>query len=145
VAVRILIVDDSLTIREVVRKVVGQAGLDINQCFEACDGREALDKLSRDRFDLVIADLNMPRMDGLQMIRGVRECPATRGLPIVVLSAEGNDDTIREAMEAGANGYVLKPFTPEALAAQLRPLGLIPGDSATATIDEADLSNPEVF
>ncbi|MBN1868905.1 response regulator [Candidatus Sumerlaeota bacterium] len=144
-ALRILIVDDSLSIRQVVKKVMGQAGLDPNQCVEACDGREALDRLERDRFDLIVADLNMPRMDGLQMIRHIRETPATRAVPVIVLSAEGNDDTIRLAMEAGANGYVLKPFTPEVLASQIRPLGLTAEADTKTETDDTDPSDPQVF
>ena len=80
-------------------------------------------------------------MDGLRTLKHIMK---DNPLPVIMVSTEGSNERINEAMELGANGYVLKPFTPEALAAQLRPLGLMP-DGATATQDDVDLDDPDAF
>lgn len=140
--INVLIVDDSALIRQVVRKVVKQTGIQPDSFFEAGNGREALDIIAKNRVDLVLSDINMPRMDGLQMLLTLRRMKDKESLPVIVVSTEGSEDTMREAMKLGATGYVLKPFTAEALAEQLRPLGFL---TETPSEEDVDLSAPDAF
>jgi two-component system chemotaxis response regulator CheY len=142
VGINVLIVDDSALIRQVVRKVVKQTGIQPDSFFEAGNGREALDIIAKNRVDLVLSDINMPRMDGLQMLLTLRRMKDKESLPVIVVSTEGSEDTMREAMKLGATGYVLKPFTAEALAEQLRPLGFL---TETPSEEDVDLSAPDAF
>jgi two-component system, chemotaxis family, chemotaxis protein CheY len=142
VSLHILIVDDSVIIRQVVKKVIKQAGIATEKIYEAADGLEALDIIKTEPIDLVLSDINMPRMDGLQMLMHLRQIESKENLPVIVISTEGSEETVREAMELGATGYVLKPFSPEKLVDQLRPLGLVSAPPAQA---EVDLSNPDAF
>lgn len=110
----ILTVDDSPSVRQMVRLVLSQAGYQIT---EAGDGSEGLSKASRQPFDLVITDLNMPGMDGLTMIRKLRSLPACRGVPIIFLTTESDAAVKQEAKAAGATGWMTKPFQKEQLLA----------------------------
>jgi two-component system chemotaxis response regulator CheY len=144
VGMNILIVDDSMLIRQVVKKVLKQVGLQPDKILEANDGKEALAILEREEAGLVLSDINMPNMDGLQLLMHLRQTPKYETLPVIVVSTEGSEETMREAMELGANGYVLKPFTAEAMARQLRPLGLIPEQPADGG-PKVDLDDPTAF
>jgi two-component system, chemotaxis family, chemotaxis protein CheY len=145
VSLNILIVDDSMLIRQVVKKVIRQIGLDVGQYAEAGNGREALEQLEANEIDLVLSDINMPEMDGIEMLMNLRQIDKYRDLPVVMVSTEGSEERMNEAMELGASGYVLKPFTSERLAEQLRPLGLMPDAPAQAEAEDIDLDNPEAF
>lgn len=119
---RALVVDDSKPSRSIVVRVL--RGLDL-ECAEATNGVEALEALARAPLpDLVTVNWHMPVMDGLELIRRLRRDPATRGLPLVMISTEHDRDRIAEALAAGANDYVAKPFTPEALARAVAALGV---------------------
>lgn len=143
-SINVLIVDDSMLIRQVVKKVIRQVGLDVEEFFMAGDGQEALDILAEHKVDLVMSDINMPGMDGIQMLTQIRQTKGKGELPVIMVSTEGSEERMNEAMELGASGYVLKPFTPERLVEQLKPLGLIPG-SDEAQEEEIDLTDPEAF
>ena len=106
----ILLVDDSATMRKLVTRAIRQAGIDVDSVAEAGNGVEALEQLSNEAADLVICDWNMPEMDGLMFVKKARE---TYQMPIMMLSTEGSNDKIQEALDAGANAYVTKPFTPD--------------------------------
>ena len=108
----ILTVDDSPSIRQAIRIVLEGAGYKV---IEAADGREALGKAAAQPVDLVITDLNMPVMNGLDMIRQLRKMPAVVGVPIVFLTTESADGLKAEAKAAGATGWITKPFRPEQL------------------------------
>jgi len=125
VSLHILIVDDSMLIRQVVKKVVRQAGLDVAGFLEAANGQEALDILMKTPVDLVLSDINMPGMDGIEMLMRLRQIERLQELPVIMVTTEGSEERINEAMDLGASGYVLKPFTPERLVEQLGPLGLL--------------------
>ena len=141
--IQVLVVDDSMLIRQVVKKVLPQSGLSVDQFFEAGDGQQALDIIAREDLQLVLCDINMPIMNGLQMLMQLRQMDDKNDLPVIMISTDGSKDTIQEAMDLGANGYILKPFTSEAVAEQLRPLGLVSEqDSATG---EVDMSDPDAF
>ncbi|MYZ52906.1 chemotaxis response regulator CheY [Malikia spinosa] len=106
---KFLVVDDFSTMRRIVRnllKELGHASVD-----EAEDGVAALSKLKRDSFDFVISDWNMPNMDGLQLLQAVRADPALSALPVLMVTAEAKKENIIAAAQAGASGYIVKPFT----------------------------------
>ena len=108
----ILTVDDSPSVRQLVRIVLEGAGYTV---IEAENGQEGLTQATSTAVDLVITDLNMPVMDGLEFIRGLRAMPAVVGVPIVFLTTESNDAVKQEAKAAGATGWITKPFKPEQL------------------------------
>lgn len=143
-SMNILIVDDSMLIRQVVKKVIRQVGLDVRNYAEASNGKEALEHLQNQEIDLVLSDINMPEMDGIDMLMHLRQMEKYQDLPVIMVSTEGSEERMNEAMELGASGYVLKPFTPERLADQLRPLGLMPEAGAQPS-EEVDLSDPDAF
>jgi two-component system, chemotaxis family, chemotaxis protein CheY len=108
----IITVDDSPSVRQMVGFTLQRAGYSV---VEACDGRDALDKLSQTPAQMVIADLNMPNMDGLDLIRHLRREPNYRYVPIIMLTTENESGKKQAGREAGATGWIVKPFTPEQL------------------------------
>lgn len=108
----ILVVDDSETVRQVLQMTLANAGFDV---VEAEDGIDALSKLSGAQVDMLITDLNMPNMDGLDLIKRVREAGAHRFTPIVMLTTESSEEKKLAGREAGASGWIVKPFKPEQL------------------------------
>jgi two-component system chemotaxis response regulator CheY len=115
----ILTVDDSPSVRQMVKLVLSSAGHDVT---EAGNGAEGLEKAKGARFDLVLTDLNMPVMNGIAMIRGLRQMPALMGTPIVFLTTESDDAVKQEAKAAGATGWITKPFQAEQLHAVVAKL-----------------------
>ena len=109
---RILTVDDSKTMRDMVTFTLKQAGFDV---FEACDGQDALDKLKSDSADVVITDINMPNMNGVELVKNLRANPDYRSTPILVLTTESEKGKKEEGKAAGATGWIVKPFDPEKL------------------------------
>lgn len=116
---RVLIVDDLTSILALERAFLTDAGFEV---LEAKDGVQALGVLSRDHVDLVVTDLNMPRMDGLQLIRAVRALPAARLTPIVVVTTESEYRRKLEGKAVGATAWIVKPFTGEQLLKIVRRL-----------------------
>lgn len=114
---KILTVDDSKTMRDMVSFTLRQAGFDV---VEAVDGRNAIDVLGRGRVDCVITDLNMPVMDGIELIRKLRADPVHKSTPILMLTTESDDSKKSEGRAAGATGWLVKPFNPEKLVATVR-------------------------
>src|SRR6185312_15260931 len=111
---RILAVDDSAAMRQMVSITLTGAGHEVQQ---AADGREALAIAERQRFDLVITDVNMPVMDGLTLVRHLRNLPSYRGVPLLVLTTEATTEKKLEGKAAGATGWLVKPFNPDRLLA----------------------------
>jgi two-component system chemotaxis response regulator CheY len=107
-----LIADDSVTIRQMVSFTLRQAGFTV---IEAVDGQDAADRLGEQRVDLIITDLNMPRMDGIGFIRELRSRPASKHTPVLMLTTESQQVKRQEARAAGATGWIVKPFNPEKL------------------------------
>ncbi|HNQ96756.1 MAG: response regulator [Spirochaetales bacterium] len=103
----ILVVDDSVSIRQSVRFILEQSGYTVH---EAADGAEGLKRLGEQKVDLVISDINMPNMDGLTMIKQIRETDKIKFLPILVLTTESQGTVIEEGKKAGATGWIVKPF-----------------------------------
>ena len=104
-----LVVDDSASVREVVAFTLKDAGFEIT---EAADGQQALDVASQKSFSLVFTDLNMPVMDGMTLIRNLRQLPAFKRTPILMLTTEAQKSKIQEGRAAGATGWIVKPFEP---------------------------------
>jgi|SRR5690606_6828432 len=113
---RILAVDDSPSMREMVRSALTSAGFEVVQ---ATDGDEALRLAREQQFDLVLSDVNMPNMDGLALIRALRAESGYRHTPILMLTTESSVERKREGKEAGATGWIVKPFDPAQLIATM--------------------------
>jgi len=116
---RILTVDDSASIRQMVTFTLRNAGYEV---AEAVDGKDGLAKTNGEKFDLIITDLNMPNMDGTQMITAVRKLPACAFIPILMLTTESQSEKKDAARKAGATGWIVKPFNAEQLIAVVQKL-----------------------
>jgi two-component system chemotaxis response regulator CheY len=112
----ILTVDDSASVRQMVKFTLSGAGYGV---IEAVDGQDGLQKLTQP-VNLVITDLNMPKLDGIGLIKGVRANPALKGLPIIMLTTESQEARKLEGKAAGATGWMVKPFAPEQLLAVVK-------------------------
>jgi two-component system chemotaxis response regulator CheY len=109
---KIMTVDDSATVRLALSSTLGDAGYEVH---EASDGHDALEKLNNRQVDMLVTDLNMPNMDGIDLIREVRKIPGNRFMPIIMLTSEDQPELKRAGKEAGASGWVTKPFSHESL------------------------------
>ncbi|MBL8460646.1 response regulator [Zoogloea sp.] len=105
----ILIVDDSTSLRQVVGIALKGAGYDV---IEGCDGKDALTKLDGRKIHLIISDVNMPNMDGISFVKALKQIPAYKFTPVIMLTTEAGDDKKREGQAAGAKAWVVKPFQP---------------------------------
>jgi two-component system chemotaxis response regulator CheY len=110
---KILVVDDFSTMRRFIRNILDQLGY--REVEEADDGDSALEKLRGTRFDLVIADWNMPRMNGLDLVRAIRADEGLKTIPVLMVTAEASKENIIEAVKSGVSGYVVKPFSSDVL------------------------------
>ncbi len=111
----ILIVDDSLPMRAVIKRTLGAAGYGSADILEASNGNEALKLMERAWIDLIMTDYNMPEMNGLEFVKKIKSKKLFEKIPVVVISTEGNHLKIKEFLDAGAAGYITKPFTPESV------------------------------
>lgn len=111
--IRILIVDDMSTMRRVIKSILGQLGY--TNLEEAENGKEALSKLSHEQYDFVMTDWNMPEMDGLELVKAIRQDPKLKDLPVLMVTAEAKKENVLEALKSGVNNYIVKPFTAETL------------------------------
>ena len=121
-ALDVLIVDDSAAIRKILQRVLRQADVPIGQVLEAGDGREALTVLSSNSVGLILSDINMPNMDGLQLLAQLKATASTSAIPVVMITTEGSQAKVMEAVQLGAAGYVRKPFTAEQIKEKLTGL-----------------------
>jgi two-component system chemotaxis response regulator CheY len=119
---RVLIVDDSSVMRKIVERSLRQAGLDLAEVLEANNGAEALAEVQKGSLDLVLSDINMPVMDGLEFLRNLAGVESAKGLPVVMITTEGSEARVVEALSVGAKGYIRKPFTPEQVKERVAPL-----------------------
>jgi two-component system chemotaxis response regulator CheY len=119
---RTLIVDDSSVMRKIVARALQQGGLSLGQILEAGNGAEALEILRREKVDLVLSDINMPVMDGLEFVRQLRSVENALGVPVVMITTEGSESHVMEAISCGARGYIRKPFTPDQMKQHVLPL-----------------------
>jgi two-component system chemotaxis response regulator CheY len=114
-AFNILIVDDSAVTRAMIRRTLLMAQVPMENCFEAADGAEGLKVLSAHKVDLVLADLHMPNMGGVEMTRRILANEATRHVAVIVISAEPSAERLEALKQQGVRGCIRKPFTPEAI------------------------------
>jgi two-component system, chemotaxis family, chemotaxis protein CheY len=120
--IRALIVDDSSVMRKIVERSLRQAGINLEQVLEAGNGAEALQVLSANKVDLVLSDINMPVMDGLEFVRQLQTVESARGTPVVMITTEGSESNVMQALSYGARGYIRKPFTAEQVKEHVLPI-----------------------
>jgi two-component system chemotaxis response regulator CheY len=116
---KVLVVDDSRAMRMLVMRSLRSAGLEIENSTEASNGVEATKVLGAEKVDIVFSDWNMPEMNGLELLKWVRANAATARVPFYLITTETGDAQVSEALKAGANGYLCKPFAPEDLSKTL--------------------------
>ncbi len=110
-SIKVLVVDDFATMRRIVKGVLKQLGFD--HIVEAEDGSIALDTLKKEEIGLIVSDWNMPKMTGLDLLRAVRGDDGLKGIPFIMVTAEGLKENVLEAVKLGVTNYIVKPFTPE--------------------------------
>ncbi|HTP69343.1 MAG TPA: response regulator [Dongiaceae bacterium] len=118
----VLIVDDSSVMRKIVERSLRQAGLELEEVKEASNGAEALTEVQKENFDLILSDINMPAMDGLEFLRSLASIPNAKSVPVVMITTEGSEARVVEALSVGARGYIRKPFTAEQVKERVTPL-----------------------
>jgi two-component system chemotaxis response regulator CheY len=106
----VLVVDDSAMMRKIVIKNLKECGFDV-EVVEAGDGQEGLEKFKAGNISCILSDWNMPNMDGITMVREIRKIDPQKAVPIIMITTEGSADKVKEAVLAGANNYLAKPFT----------------------------------
>jgi two-component system chemotaxis response regulator CheY len=112
-ALKVLVVDDSAVIRKVVIRALQQTGVTIDEVLQASDGNEGLAVLRAQRIDLVLSDINMPNMDGIQMLAIMHDDDVLKNIPVIMITTEGSQAKVMDAAKLGAKGLVRKPFVPE--------------------------------
>ncbi|MGA7079670.1 MAG: response regulator [Terriglobales bacterium] len=120
--IRALIVDDSSVMRKIVERSLRQAGIELEKVLEASNGSEALAVLHENAVDLILCDINMPVMDGLEFVRAAAGVESAKGVPIVMITTEGSESHVVQALTAGARGYIRKPFTPDQVKEHVLPV-----------------------
>ncbi|MCK9264229.1 MAG: response regulator [Desulfomonilia bacterium] len=121
---KILIVDDSNVVKAVLMKALGESGAPIGRVFDASNGREALDTLRAESIDLVFADINMPVMNGIELVESMADDPALKGIPVIMISTDGSVSRREYLKGKGVRAYVRKPFTPEQIRSVVREVML---------------------
>jgi two-component system chemotaxis response regulator CheY len=121
-AMDVLIVDDSAAIRKILQRVLRQTEMPIGNIHEAGDGVEALALLEQQKVGLILSDINMPNMDGLEMLGKLKAMDSYKTVPVIMITTEGNQNKVMEAVSLGASGYVRKPFTTEQIKEKLTGL-----------------------
>ena len=121
-ALDVLIVDESAAIRKILQRVLRQTDIIFGEVHEAGDGLEALEVLKNKTVGLILSDINMPNMDGIQFLAQVKANEAWKAVPVVMITTEGSQAKVMEAVELGASGYVRKPFTADQIKEKLTGL-----------------------
>ncbi len=117
---KLLIVDDSATMRKIIMRGIRQSGFKVDEFLEAGNGKEALQIISSNSgIDIVLTDVNMPEMNGLELLEALRSSAETKDIPVIMITTEGSEAVIEKAKQLGVNGFIRKPFTPEALGSTL--------------------------
>lgn len=119
---RVLVVDDSSTIRKIIQHSLRRANLNVGEIMEASNGREALELVRRYTFDLILSDIDMPLMDGLELLEALTYVRTAENTPVVIITRHTSEEGVLRAMEGGARAYIRKPFTVDELSAKVRPL-----------------------
>ena len=109
----VMIVDDSGAMRSVIKKVITISGFKMSLCMEAGNGREALERLQGNWVDVIVSDIIMPEMGGLELLQALSQDALYRNIPVIIVSTEGSRERMKEALDRGAKGFIKKPFLPE--------------------------------
>ena len=117
-SIKVLVVDDFATMRRIIKGVLKQRGF--SKIVEAQDGSDALDMLKKEPVGLIVSDWNMPKMTGLELLKAVKGDDSLKGIPFVMVTAEGMKENVVEAVKAGVSNYVVKPFTPETFSERIQ-------------------------
>ncbi len=117
-SIKVLVVDDFATMRRIVKGVLKQLGFD--NIVEAEDGSIALDTLKKEEIGLIVSDWNMPNMSGLDLLKAVKGDDGLKGIPFIMVTAEGLKENVLEAVKVGVTNYIVKPFTPEAFSEKIQ-------------------------
>lgn len=136
-AFNVLIVDDSSAMRAVIKKTIKVSGFKVGEYLEAPDGKKALDILENSWVDLVLSDINMPNMNGLELIAEMNKNQDLKAIPVVMVTTEGSEKSVQKSMELGAKGYIKKPFQPEDIKKVLNEIMGEPEDGNNE-LDESD-------
>lgn len=112
-AYNVLVIDDSRTMRSVIKKTILASGIDVDEFYEAANGIEALASLKKHRPDIILTDFNMPQMDGMELLQELKRDDQLKIIPVIVTSVEGSRKRLDAFIAQGAAGYIKKPFTPE--------------------------------
>ena len=116
----VLIVDDSAAIRKILQRVLKQAEVNLGTVHEAGDGVEALELLRSHKVQLILSDINMPNMDGIEFLGKLKSDDALKSVPVIMVSTEGSQQKVMDAVQLGASGYVKKPFTADQIKEKLK-------------------------
>jgi two-component system, chemotaxis family, chemotaxis protein CheY len=127
---RVLIVDDSPSMRAFIKRVMTLSGLEVSAHLEAGDGQEAIELLNREWVDVILTDINMPRMNGEEFVRKLSESGLLKTVPVVVVSTDATDARREHLTALGARGYLTKPFLPEALREEIERVTGVPSRSS---------------
>ena len=111
----VLIVDDSIAMRAVIKRIIAMSGFKMDECREAGNGKEALETLSHAWVDVIISDINMPEMNGLELLERLKKDELYKTIPVIMITTEGSAERMQEAFALGARGFIRKPFLPEDL------------------------------
>ncbi len=117
-----LIVDDSSVMRKIVERSLRQAGIELAEVMEAGSGTEALSAIEQKKPDLILSDINMPVMNGLEFVRKLQDVSGMKDVPVVMITTEASESHVVEALSYGAKGYIRKPFTPDQVKEHVLPL-----------------------
>lgn len=120
--ISVLIVDDSSVMRKIIERSLRQAGLELERVIEADNGADALTMVAANAIDLIFSDVNMPEMDGLEFLRQVQGIEKAKGIPILMITTDGSEQKVVEAITLGAKGYIRKPFSADQVRAQVTQL-----------------------
>jgi two-component system, chemotaxis family, chemotaxis protein CheY len=118
-AFTVLVVDDSPVMRSFIRRVMTLSGFEVGECYEAADGEEALARLKEHNVDVILTDINMPKMNGEELLQQLESDQRLRSVPALVISTDATKQRILRMLSLGAEGYMTKPFSPEALREEL--------------------------
>ncbi len=113
--IKVLLVDDSATMRKIVRRKMKEVGFVVDEFLEAGDGKQALEKVFNNSVDLILLDWNMPVMNGLEFIQALRSIELPKRIPVIMVTTEGSHEKVNEAIKSGVDGHILKPIDAEQL------------------------------
>jgi len=119
---KVIVVDDSSVMRQIIKNNLKQLGFELSNLLDAEDGEDALEKINQDRVDLVISDWNMPKMTGINFLKAVRADEDFKELPFLMVTSEADKQKIMEAVQAGVNQYIIKPFNANQLEEKIREI-----------------------